>query len=65
MPKRLVYTALQGLLVERGLFGHQTLERGRMPEAVDRLSRAFDVNPIVAEIRVDGLFGLDNKQLTL
>ena len=65
MPKALVHKALEGLLVERGSIGVRVLEKSRTGVAVSLLSETFGVNQIVAEIRVEGLFAAETKQLTL
>jgi len=65
LPRSLVQKAIERLMVERGSLGQLVLEKSRMVEAARQLSEAFEVNPIVAEIRVENLFAEENKQLTL
>lgn len=66
LPKILVQKALDRLLVERGLLGAKVLEAARREEAVYTLCEAFDVNPMVAKIRLEEIFPVsEERQLTL
>jgi hypothetical protein len=66
LPKVLVAKALSPMLVPRGLLGVPVLPPDRREPAVRFLSDIFDVNPIVARIRVEGLFpSAADRQLTL
>jgi hypothetical protein len=56
LPKKLVETAIAKLTQETGLLGLRTLPMEKRGEAVRELSGIFDVNPIVARIRLDELF---------
>ncbi len=66
MPKALVVTALEPFFTKAGKLGYQVLDRVREEEAVRVLFQTFEVNPVVAKIRLDLLFppALDS-QLTL
>jgi len=66
LPRKLVGTALTDLMVARGALGALVLPDDVREEAKHRLSDAFDVNPIVAQIRMNQLYPLaDGHQLTL
>jgi hypothetical protein len=66
LPRSLVEEALGSLLVAIGSFGMRRLDPSRRSEATRRLADIFDVNPIVAEIRIDALHpGGRSGQLTL
>ena len=66
LPRQLVHEALDPLLVSQGLLGTRALEETRREEAVHCLASTFDVNPVVAWIRVGELFPTSaNGQLTL
>jgi len=65
MPKALVVTALEPFCIKTGL-GCQVPDRSRQEESVTVLSEIFDVNPIVAKIRLESLFPpSQDSQLTL
>ena len=58
--------ALDPILVTQGLLATRALVDSRREEAARRLADAFDVNPVVARIRVGELFPTSaNGQLTL
>ena len=66
LPRKLVHEALDPILVSRGLLGIRTLDDTRREEAAHLLADAFDVNRVVARIRVGELFPVSaNGQLTL
>lgn len=66
LPKGLVEKALQPFLVTQGKLGALVVPPQRREEAVRLLAETFDVNPIVARIRLDGLFSnATTGQLTL
>lgn len=66
LPNRLVRKALEPFLIERGSLGLRDLDGNRRAEVTAVLSAIFDVNPIVARIRLDRLFPSDrSQQLTL
>ena len=66
LPRQLVHEALDPFLVSQGLLGTRALDDARREEAARCLASAFDVNPVVARIRVGELFPISaNGQLTL
>jgi Zn-dependent peptidase ImmA (M78 family) len=66
LPRALTLTALGSYLVEQGRLRARILDYTRKESAARHLAEVFDVNPIVARIRLEGLFpsGQEN-QLTL
>ena len=65
LPRDLVLVALRSRLVDRGSFGEKTLEEANRELAARELSEVFDVNPVVARIRLGQIFPpQDSKQLT-
>lgn len=56
LPKPLVEKALDPILVARGLLGNRILESDRREEAIAILSKIFDVNPVVARIRLGVMY---------
>ena len=66
LPRGLVLEALQGLLLPQGQLGVPGLPSAKREAAVLLLAETFDVNPVVARIRLDGLYpGAAGGQLTL
>lgn len=66
MPKSLVITALEPFLEKKGVTGSNFLDRTHYDTAVKTLAETFDVNPIVAKIRIEALFpAVQDRQLTL
>jgi hypothetical protein len=66
LPKGLVEKTVEPLLVSSGLLGSRTLVNHRREDAVRLVAEIFDVNPIVARIRLDALYPAANgRQLTL
>ena len=66
LPRRLVNECLQGVLVARGSFGRKGLPQGQRETAARLISDVFDVNPVVARIRIADLYPIgDERQLTL
>lgn len=57
LPTRLVSKALEPFMVSAGSFGGATLDPSRRIAAQQRLSEVFDVNGIVAKIRIDEMMG--------
>jgi hypothetical protein len=57
LPRALVTTALKPLMISTGGLGATTLDVARKGEAANLLSSTFDVNPVVARIRLDVMFG--------
>lgn len=56
MPRILVAKALQKFMEPSGKLGLQSLQPEKRRESVAVLSEIFDVNPVVAKIRVDELY---------
>lgn len=66
LPRSLVRTALASVLVSRGVLGMPVLLASRRQEAIRLLADTFDVNPIVAKLRLEALFpATAQDQLTL
>ncbi len=66
LPKSLVEQGLQSLLTRRGTMATRTLKSERRTQAVRLLSDTFDVNSVVARIRLGELYPLgSDQQLTL
>jgi hypothetical protein len=58
MPRRLTQAALVPYLVSTGSLGGVKLDQGRISETERALAEVFDVNPIVARIRIADLYPL-------
>ena len=56
MPRSLVLKAIDKFLEPSGQLGLKSLIQELRKEAVSELSEVFDVNPIVATIKLDQLF---------
>lgn len=66
LPKALVEKAVASVLVFQGVLGLPTLSSDRGEHAVRLIAETFDVNPIVARIRLDALYpAAAARQLTL
>lgn len=66
LPRTLVMKSLEPFLIENGTLELRVLNRSRQEEAIRVLSQVFDVNPIVAKIRLETLFPFGrDQQLTL
>jgi hypothetical protein len=64
LPRNLVITALDSVLSSSGLLGLKILSPVRLNDAVRLVSDLFDVNPVVARIRLQELYP-QNPQLSL
>lgn len=64
-PKMLVQEALKPFLMSIGSLGAVTLDDKRREGAVRTLGDIFDVNPIVAKIRINELYPAETGQLRL
>jgi hypothetical protein len=64
-PRTLMQEALQPFLVPTGSLGAVTLDENRREGAVRTLADIFDVNPIVAKIRINELYPAETGQLHL
>lgn len=66
LPRKLVDRSLEPFLMRQGALGRSTLPAARREEAVRLLADVFDVNPIVARIRLGELYAeAEETQLTL
>ncbi len=66
LPRSLTITALEPFLVETGMLKTKILDEMRREGAISSLAEIFDVNSIVARIRIDQLFPVaKTNQLTL
>jgi hypothetical protein len=66
LPRSLVMLSLQSYLINSGVLGTPTFDRRHQESAVQLLAETFEVNPIVARIRLDSLFpASQDQQLTL
>lgn len=66
LPKSLVQTALASVLVPQGVLGMPVLPENQRDVASRLLADTFDVNPVVARLRLQGLFpAVAEGQLTL
>jgi hypothetical protein len=64
-PRPLVLEAMKPFLISAGLLGVEVLDESRREESVRVLADIFDVNPVVARIRVSELFPAQTGQLQL
>jgi hypothetical protein len=64
-PIPLVQEAMKPFLVASGSLGAVTLEEYRRDSAVRTVADVFDVNPIVARIRIDALYPAATGQMHL
>ena len=66
MPKPLVQAALAPILTPRGVIGTPILPAHQRESAIRLLADTFDVNPVVARLRLDALLpAAAEEQLTL
>jgi hypothetical protein len=66
LPRSLVEKALEGSLEMRGLLGIPVLPSGSRESSIRMIADTFDVNPIVARIRLEALYPPSaEQQLTL
>ena len=66
LPRALVEKALASILTPQGLLGIPVLPASQRDPAIRLLADTFDVNPVVARIRLEGLYpSAANRQLTL
>jgi len=61
LPRSLVSIALKPYTVSTGRLGGSILDPVSISEAISLLSEKFDVNPIVAQYRIDDLYGADKS----
>lgn len=60
MPRPLVQAALEQFCVESGLLGQRVLPPEKRARAARELSDIFDVNPVVARLRLEDVFPVKN-----
>jgi hypothetical protein len=65
MPRSLVTRALQPYFSKQGLLGIEEIDPGVRAEAIDCLANTFDVNRIVAKIRLDEMYSERTAQMLL
>jgi|RhiMethySRZTD1v2_1073278.scaffolds.fasta_scaffold543528_2 hypothetical protein len=65
LPRPLVEKCLKPFMVAAGGLGTTTLDDGRREEATRTVAEIFEVNRIVARLRIAGLCGSDGQQLSL
>ena len=66
LPKSLVHNALTPILIHRGILGLLVLPSARREAAIRLVAGTFDVNPVVARLRLETLFpSVAERQLTL
>ena len=66
LPRTLVEQCLQGVLQQHGVLGRPLLKSARRQQAVALVADVFDVNPIVARIRLNDVYPEhEERQLTL
>lgn len=65
MPKQLAMEAAKPFLESRGLLEIQVLNPGKKRLATQELATIFNVNPVVARIRLEHLYPETNGQMTL
>ena len=56
LPKKLVSVALEPYLVPTGSLGALTLDEKKRGEAERALAEIFDVNPVVARLRIGEIY---------
>jgi hypothetical protein len=64
-PQPLVEEALKPFLRATGGLGSLVIDEPRREEAARQLADIFDVNPVVARFRINGLFPADSGQMHL
>ncbi len=66
LPRGLIAVALKPFMTSTGQLGGSVLDQAQIPEAIKFISETFDVNPIVAQYRIDDLYRSDkNGQMLL
>lgn len=61
LPRGLVTRALQPYMIPAGELGGAVLDPARRTDAERHVAVTFDVNPVVARIRLDDIFVAENK----
>jgi hypothetical protein len=66
LPRALVEKALTSIMTPQGLLGIPVLPASQRDPAIRLLADTFDVNPVVARLRLEGLYpSAASRQLTL
>lgn len=66
LPETLVAKALEPMVAARGMLKQPSLPTERREDAVNLLTSLFDVNPVVARIRLESLYPVAaSRQMTL
>jgi len=65
LPTRLTHMALEPYVVASGSLGLRTFDQARLEEATRMLADLFDVNPVVARIRINQIFPDQSGQMLL
>ena len=65
LPERLVVECLESFLEARGSLGGRTLPDSKREPAARQIADSFDVNPIVARLRLARVCPLDGGQMAL
>jgi len=65
MPRSLVKKAIQPFVQKQGLLGIDDVDARMREDAISRLAEVFNVNPVVARIRLDDIFPKAGPQLML
>jgi hypothetical protein len=65
LPRTLVEKAVDPLLSSSGLLGSKTLDSSHLDPATKLIADTFDVNPIVARIRLQEMYPQGSRQLHL
>ncbi len=64
-PKGLVHDALKPYMRPIGSLGASVLDENRREDAIRNIAEAFEVNPVVARIRINEMFPPETGQLLL
>jgi hypothetical protein len=64
-PRSLVEEVMKPFLVSSGLLGVEILDENRRAESIRTMADIFDVNPVVARIRISELFPAQTGQMHL
>lgn len=64
-PRELVQQALKPLLLPAGLLGVEVLDESKRDASAQALADIFDVNPVVARIRINEIFSAETGQMHL
>ncbi len=65
LPRQLVVEAVRPFLTTRGMLAIEDIDPNRRDEVIRHLADVFDVNPVVARIRLDGIYKPSGAQMTL